>query len=161
LFGGRRIRVSALSVLERFGDLLELQQFTCEVQQVGLRVLRGAVEELSARIHAVHTTCVKPCVHLRLDPNSIVREEESVDVKAEWNGRIPQLPNTVQGFQAAGHADLDHAFAECTDVRDDVDVARLDVGSPVVDVCDVGVDLGQLLPDAGRPSLVAVIDQCL
>lgn len=44
-------------------------------------------------------------------------------VELEGDARISQLSDTIERFESARHADLEHLFAEGADVGNDVDVA--------------------------------------
>ena len=64
-------------------------------------------------------------------------------VEIERHRGVAEFPYPVHRIQAPGHSDFDHSLAECTQVRDDIDITGPDVGGPIVDVLDGGIDLGE------------------
>jgi hypothetical protein len=64
--------------LHRFRELLKLQQFTGQFGQQVAGFGRSGGEELPAQVDPVHPLVREPPVHLGLDPDRIVGEEERV-----------------------------------------------------------------------------------
>lgn len=80
-------------------------------------------EELLARVDLVDLLTQEMAVQLLLQSRCVVAEDHGVYVELEGDARIAQLADTIERFEPARHADLEHLFAEGADVGNDVDVA--------------------------------------
>jgi hypothetical protein len=69
--------------LDCLGEFVELEQFSgeCGEQVPGLG--RGGVEELTSEVDSVDASVSEPSVHLALDVDSVICEEQCVDVEVE------------------------------------------------------------------------------
>ncbi len=67
-----------------------------------------------------------------------------MDVVTERNRCVTQFVDALQGLEPSGKTDLHNVVAEGTSIRDDVDIACTDIGSPVIVLRDRTVDCGNL-----------------
>src|SRR5690625_2079541 len=90
----------ALPVLQRLRYLGELQHLTGQVTKLLQGLHRRRVEELPAEVHLIHPSLCEPTVHLGLDADGVVGEEERVDVEPERYRGVAELAHAIHRFQA-------------------------------------------------------------
>ena len=72
--------IFALPELEGLGLVDVFEKFAGEVEEVLFRFCRGGIEELASLVDPVHSAIGKAFVHLRLEVDGVVGEEQSVRV---------------------------------------------------------------------------------
>ena len=76
----------ALVELDGFGEFVELEKIASEFFEKVSGFGRRGVEELAAEVHSVNAAVRQPGVHLVLDVDCVVREEQRMYVEAERGG---------------------------------------------------------------------------
>jgi hypothetical protein len=141
LFVFTRPVTPTLQVFGRFCVLRELQEVPHFGHQRGPHLTWARKEELLARVCVIHTPTYEVSVQFRLECHRVFREEQRVHVEPERDGRTPQFVHSLNWFQTAGQSDLDGILTECSSIGNHINIARPNIGRPVVILGDGTVSI--------------------
>ncbi len=79
-----------------------------------------------------------------LEGRRVVAVDHGVHVEGEGDARVAELAHPVDGVEASGQADLDHAFAERADIGDHVDIAGAGLLGQRLRPLGAGMSLGEI-----------------
>jgi hypothetical protein len=84
----RRLKPTALPILERLRRLPKLQQLAGQFRQMRLDLKRRDAKELSSSVDGIHPNACEPDVQGGLDTDRVGREEQRMHVEVERHGCI-------------------------------------------------------------------------
>ena len=105
------------------------------------------MEELAASVDTINSLVREPSMQISLYCDSIVREEQSMDVETERDRGISKFSNTIHRIKPTCHTNLNHSITERPNVGDDIHISCTNISGTEINLLNLLVKPFKLGPD--------------